>query len=268
MLIDWFTVGAQIVNFLVLVWLLKRYLYRPILDAIDLREKRDSAAVLAAGTQAAMARQLLEELTKKSSLMDGAREKLLANAGEQAAADRASLLRVAEQDMKNRNAQHAAAMSADSAQLQGLLARLVTTEVYEVARRALTDLASASLEARMVDTLIRLLGDLDANARAAFSSALTRSAHAARVSTRFVLAAAERTRLQLGLNAALASTLELEFVEASEMVAGIEISVDGHRLAWSIDGYLGSLEERARLLLDPGALPATAATPPAVLVLP
>ena len=40
MLIDWFTVGAQVVNFLILVWLLKRFLYRPILDAIDAREKR------------------------------------------------------------------------------------------------------------------------------------------------------------------------------------------------------------------------------------
>ncbi|MFQ3186924.1 MAG: F-type H+-transporting ATPase subunit b, partial [Marinomonas primoryensis] len=40
MLIDWFTVIAQLINFLVLVWLLKRFLYRPILNAIDAREKR------------------------------------------------------------------------------------------------------------------------------------------------------------------------------------------------------------------------------------
>ena len=39
MLIDWFTVIAQMLNFLILVWLLKRFLYQPILDAIDAREK-------------------------------------------------------------------------------------------------------------------------------------------------------------------------------------------------------------------------------------
>ena len=38
MLIDWFTIGAQALNFLILVWLLKRFLYRPILNAIDARE--------------------------------------------------------------------------------------------------------------------------------------------------------------------------------------------------------------------------------------
>ena len=38
MSIDWITVTAQLANFLVLVWLLKRFLYRPILDGIDARE--------------------------------------------------------------------------------------------------------------------------------------------------------------------------------------------------------------------------------------
>ena len=39
MLINPFTVLAQLVNFLILVWLLKRFLYKPILHAIDEREK-------------------------------------------------------------------------------------------------------------------------------------------------------------------------------------------------------------------------------------
>jgi F-type H+-transporting ATPase subunit b len=44
MLIDWFTVGAQAVNFLILVWLLKRFLYRPVLAAVDAREEEDRRA--------------------------------------------------------------------------------------------------------------------------------------------------------------------------------------------------------------------------------
>ena len=39
MQIDWFTVAAQTINFLVLMWLLKRFLYKPILNAIAAREK-------------------------------------------------------------------------------------------------------------------------------------------------------------------------------------------------------------------------------------
>jgi len=40
MQIDWITVVAQIVNFLVLVWLLQRFLYGPITRAMKNREKR------------------------------------------------------------------------------------------------------------------------------------------------------------------------------------------------------------------------------------
>jgi hypothetical protein len=43
MLIDWFTVGAQALNFLILVWLMKRFLYKPILNAVAEREKRIAA---------------------------------------------------------------------------------------------------------------------------------------------------------------------------------------------------------------------------------
>ncbi len=57
MLIDWFTVAAQVINFLVLVWLLKRFLYQPIIDAIDAREKRIAAELADADAKKAEARQ-------------------------------------------------------------------------------------------------------------------------------------------------------------------------------------------------------------------
>ncbi len=55
MLIDWFTVGAQVVNFAILVWLLKRFLYKPIIDAIDAREKRIALALADADAKTAEA---------------------------------------------------------------------------------------------------------------------------------------------------------------------------------------------------------------------
>ena len=55
MLIDWFTVGAQVVNFLILVWLLRRFLYKPVLAAIDAREKKVAAKIGNASAQEAQA---------------------------------------------------------------------------------------------------------------------------------------------------------------------------------------------------------------------
>ena len=53
MLIDWFTVCAQIVNFLVLVALLKHFLYGPILRAMDAREQTIAGRLAEAQQKAA-----------------------------------------------------------------------------------------------------------------------------------------------------------------------------------------------------------------------
>ena len=50
MLIDWFTVTFQIINFLILIALLKRFLYGPILRAMDERETTIAARLFEAAT--------------------------------------------------------------------------------------------------------------------------------------------------------------------------------------------------------------------------
>ena len=62
MLIDWFTVGAQALNFIILVWLLKRFLYKPILNAVDAREKRIAAELADADAKKAEAQKERDEL--------------------------------------------------------------------------------------------------------------------------------------------------------------------------------------------------------------
>ena len=66
MLIDWFTVGAQALNFLILVWLMKRFLYKPILHAIDAREKRITAELADADAKKADAQQERDEFQHKN----------------------------------------------------------------------------------------------------------------------------------------------------------------------------------------------------------
>lgn len=92
MLIDWFTVSAQVVNFLVLVWLLKRFLYKPILDAIDAREDRIAAEIADADEKRAEARKERDEFREKNEAFDQQRASLLLEATDEASAERQRLL--------------------------------------------------------------------------------------------------------------------------------------------------------------------------------
>ena len=80
MLIDWFTVGAQALNFIVLVWLLKRFLYKPILNAIDAREKRIATELADADAKKAEAQRERDEFQHKNEAFDQQRAALLSKA--------------------------------------------------------------------------------------------------------------------------------------------------------------------------------------------
>ena len=92
MLIDWFTVGAQALNFLILVWLLKRFLYKPILHAIDAREKRIAAELADADAKRAEAEKARDEFQRKNEEFDRQRAALLSQATDEANAERQRLL--------------------------------------------------------------------------------------------------------------------------------------------------------------------------------
>ncbi len=76
MLIDWFTVGAQGLNFVILVWLMKRFLYGPILHAIDAREKRIADELADADAQKAEASRERGEFQRKNEELDQQRNLL------------------------------------------------------------------------------------------------------------------------------------------------------------------------------------------------
>jgi len=80
MLIDWFTVLAQIVNFLILIFLLKRFLYGPITKAMEEREKKIATAVEQANSAEKKAKQHSEELAMEKQIFLEAREQILAEA--------------------------------------------------------------------------------------------------------------------------------------------------------------------------------------------
>ena len=82
--IDWFTFFAQIINFLILVWLLKRFLYQPILHAIDAREKRIAAELADADAKKAEAQKERDEFQHKNEEFDQQRAALLRQATDEA----------------------------------------------------------------------------------------------------------------------------------------------------------------------------------------
>lgn len=242
MLIDWFTVAAQVVNFLILVWLLKRFLYRPILDAIDARERRIAQELADADAKKTAAQQERDEFLRKNDAFDQQRAALLEAATLEAQTERKHLLDAARQAADDLLAQRQAALHNDARSLKQELSLHTQQEVFAIARKALSELADSNLEARMVEIFIRRLRALDAQALAAFARALTTTDEPALLSSAFELTDAQRAAIQNALAEILSADIRLRFATAPEKISGIELSAQGQKIAWSIADYLAGLE--------------------------
>lgn len=250
MLIDWFTVGAQALNFLVLMWLLKRFLYHPILAAIDAREQLIATQLADAEAKKAEARKERDEFLNKNVTFDKERATLLQQAAGAANAERQRLLNDARQAATALSAKSLENLHSEARRLHDELGRRTQQEVFAIARKTLKDLAGTTLEARMVETFVNRLKALSTEEKQGLVAALKASAEPVIVRSAFELPEAQRTATQAAINTLLAATPVVHFETAPDLVSGIELSAAGQKVAWSIAEYLTSMEKGISELLD------------------
>ena len=243
MLIDWFTVGAQVVNFLILVWLLKRFLYRPILNAIDVREKRIAAELADAAAKQTGAQKERDEFQHKNEEFDRQRAALLRQATNEAKAERQRLLDDAREAAADLSAKRQETLRNDAHNLNQAISRRTQQEVFAIARKALMDLATTSLEECLAEVFIRRLQEMDGKTKADLTAALKTASNPALVRSAFDLPAEQRAAIQKALNEAFSGEIHVRFATAPDLVSGIELTTNGHKVAWSIADYLMSLEK-------------------------
>jgi F-type H+-transporting ATPase subunit b len=203
MIFDWFTVAAQVVNFLILVWLMKRFLYKPILNAIDAREKLVAGKLAEADTQKSMAEKERETLRQKNHAFDQQRDELLQRATEEAKSERQRLLDEARQAADAQRAQRQEALQREQESLKAEIIRQTEEEVFAIARRTLSDLAGATLEERMSEVFGNRLRAMDSEPKETLATAMKASSGPALVRSAFPLSSEQREGIRNALNETL-----------------------------------------------------------------
>ena len=261
MLIDWFTVGAQALNFLILVWLMKRFLYKPILHAIDEREKRVATELANADKKKAEAQKESDEFKHKNEEFDQQRAALLSKATDEAKAERQRLLDEARKAADALSAKRQETLRNDAHNLNQAIARRTQQEVFAIARKALTDLATTSLEERLGEMFTRRLREMDGHAKEGLGKALKTASDPALVRSAFDLPAEQRAAIQNALNETFSAEIHIRFETAPDLISGIELTTNGQKVAWSIADYLVSLEKGVYELLKEKDKPEAKAEP-------
>lgn len=239
----------EVANFLVLVWLLERILYRPLKRGIAERRQ----ALLEREQQAVRslehARELEAELERQRGELSALREQTLHEASERAGKEHARILGQAREDAANERARAARLLQAERETARQWVRELAVDKSLDVVAKLLLELSGSQLHATLVE---RMLMELPAQAEQLKSAAASRAdAHVeVDVTSAQLLDGTSLERLRGALASALGRAPELTLKEDGSLVAGVVLRVGHEVLDASIRGQLTMFRHRVRELLE------------------
>ncbi|MEQ8235537.1 MAG: hypothetical protein ABRQ23_02035 [Syntrophomonadaceae bacterium] len=250
MLINWFTVIAQIINFLILVWLLKRFLYQPILHAIDAREKYVADKIAAAEADMVAAQEEEAEFKQKNEAFAGQRAELMRQAEDEARLERQRLLENAKKEIEEQRQRWLESMLSNQQTLEQAIGMRAKQEIFAIARKTLRDLASTDLEEHILEQFMVKLRQLKPEDKELLLTTAVLPSQSILVHTGFELTSNQMARLKDVIQTVLAPNREVRFDYVPDQIAGIELLINDRKIAWNIDAYLNSLEDKVGELLS------------------
>lgn len=244
MLIDWFTVVAQLVNFLILIWLLKRFLYQPVLKALDEREKKIAAELEHAASVEAEAAQEKAEWQKKNDEFAQQRQQMMKQATDDAATRRSELLDEARQEYDALHSRLLETLKREQEEREAETERRISDEIFSVAGKLLTELSDESLEARIIEKFCLKL-EAGGPEIAGQLAGQDGAAKQAVVRSTFPLTPEQREKIGGAITALLGVETPLSFEQSDKAVCGIELCVNGLCVSWHFQAALDALKRAA-----------------------
>lgn len=229
--INWFTVIAQIVNFLILVWLLKRFLYKPVLNAIDEREKKISGQLNEAEATKAAAEKEHQLFAQKNELFEQERAAKMNVAVEEVDAEKTRLFEDVRKESEAIRTKYEASLKEQEKNMAETLRNKTTEEVFAIAGKTLGDLANVSLEEQVVTLFLEKVRSLDSDQKEELKNAFRDAQKSITIRSAFELSPASKKELEKVIEDITGQQNKFSFQVAPSLVSGIEIDTKNYQLS-------------------------------------
>jgi F-type H+-transporting ATPase subunit b len=249
-LIDWFTVVAQIINFVVLMALLSRFLYKPIIRAMDARQSHIASQLAEAGRARTEAEQERASYRARNRDWDTNRQAMLAEVKAEAEAQRQELVGKARNEVEALQGRwHEAVQRQQTAFIRDLRQR-AAKQLYAIARRVLQDLANTALDQRLAEVFLERLQTLSDERWRALAVSIEDGRCAVAIRSAFDLPETMRQACVQVLQDRLPTGVDVEFITQPDLICGMELTARGYKVSWSFEEYLETLEEEVTKALE------------------
>ena len=238
MLIDWFTVLAQIINFLILIYLLKRFLYGPIIRAMEEREEKMIAAQDRAKNAEKEAERMSLELERERQALISSKERLFAEAKAEVDTWRESKLKASKEEIEALRKSWMDRLNDDRQTFLNALKRRIAEQIIVISDKVLKDLANENLEQQIIKVFLEKVSEKkdefiekDFNRTVSIQSGLPLSEDQV-----------QGIRERIGQLFSLTSPIQFDI--SPDLGMGIQFIAGDRKVAWNLAGYLEDLERQ------------------------
>lgn len=242
MQIDWFTFSAQIINFLILILLLRRFLYKPVVEAMDRREREIAGRIEDARLKMVAAEEKETEYEQSLNRLEREKDQMLIEAREQVEQTRKELLAEARSEVQAVQQRWEEALEHEKQGFIRELEKETGSRILEIVRKILKDLSDRNLEEQTAELFIERLSMLERRDRKRMvESALEFGKGEIVIRSSFELSTEQQERILNTLKEQVADEVECTFEVAGTLGFGIELRAGGWRTGWNLNAYLRSL---------------------------
>jgi F-type H+-transporting ATPase subunit b len=241
--LSWTTFALEIINFLVLVWLLKHFLYRPVLDVIARRRANIDKSLKDAQAMQAEAEAMRGQYEGRLQAWERERQSARESLRKDIETERRT--RLGELDAELASVQQRAQV-ADSRRLADARHTMETRALRQAAQfaaRLLQQGAGPETHQRLLHLLLEELADLEAQAVDAIRHQFAQGETRAEISSAFPLEQGQREALEKALAAILPGEATLHYSVDSSLLAGLRITVGAWELGANIQDELRGFAE-------------------------
>lgn len=252
MLIDPFTTFAQILNFLVLVFLLKKFLYKPIINAMEQREKNIMNRLEEAEKTREKAQKEAEYYRQKQQEWEEEKQNRLEQIKQESEQEKQKLMRQAKVEIETLRQQWYEQLQREKHNFLDELKQKANQQIMKLSRQALQNLADADLEQQMINKFVEGLPQLAQHQVIKDNNLKNEKHELFTIRSAFTISEPQKQQLIQALQQQFNQGIKINFESDNNSICGIELLNHGYKIPWNLDSYLDELESKMSQSLERG----------------
>lgn len=240
--LNWSTVFFQLINFLVIVWVLKRYLFTPVLSAMEKREQVIQSRL----KEAEKARQLAIDEKKKLGVkiaeVEKSKGEVISEVLQKSEKEQALMISNLNNEIQAKKVAFDKRLVEEREALRSSIKEIAGSVIVNTVSLALTDLANEKIQAVILDNFVAKLESGKVEKSTLLKDFYNKSKHI-EVNTSFLLEKAEETKIKKALSLLIGKDVNsIDFKLDESILCGIEVVCDSLLISFGIDTYIKALK--------------------------